>query len=95
MSPIAALTAIVFGSAAAISFGLTATLIVFLVLRGERPELAHELPVLLRGCALFVALSAVSGGCLIATLKGTRWWVPSQMAMWLAIVGLGYAYWPQ
>jgi hypothetical protein len=95
LRPIAAVTALIFGSSAAISFGLTATAIVFLFLQGEQPSLARELPILLRGCAGFWAMSAVSGACLYATLKELRWQVGGQVAMWLAVVAIGYAYWPK
>ncbi|MBC7984194.1 MAG: hypothetical protein H7Y02_10105 [Candidatus Obscuribacterales bacterium] len=95
MSPLAVLTAIVFGSATAISFGLTATLIVFLVLRGERPQLAHELPSLLRSCLWFVGLAAVSGVALYAALKRERWRGWAQLVLWSAVTLVGFVFWPR
>jgi hypothetical protein len=95
MGPLAVLTAIVFGSAAAISFGLTATLVVFAVLQGEQPQLAHELAPLLRSCLWFIALAAVSGTALYSALKqrtGSGW---AQGAMWFAIGVVGLVYWPR
>jgi hypothetical protein len=89
------LIALIFGSSAAISFGLTATAIVFLVLKGEQPQLMHELPTLIRSCCGFLALSAISGGCLYATLKQLRWQWGAQAAMWLGLVIIVYAYWPK
>ena len=94
MSPLAVLTAIVFGSSAAISFGLTATTIVFLVLKGEQPQLARELPVLARSCLVFLALAATSGGCLYATLKGHAWTGFAQLIMWLSVAAVVWNYWP-
>ena len=42
MRPFAVLNAILFGSAAAITFGLFAVLIIYLVLQGRHPQLATE-----------------------------------------------------
>ena len=95
MGPLAVLTAIVFGSAAAISFGLTATLVVFAVLQGEQPQLAHELVPLLRSCLWFVALAAVSGAALYSALKQRTWSNWAQGAMWCAIGVVGLVYWPR
>lgn len=94
MRPLAVLTALVFGSAAAISFGLTATAVVFYVLSGEEPRLAEELPPLLRSCGWFLGLAGISGACLYATLKGLRWRWAGQAAMWLFLAAIGWVYWP-
>ena len=94
MNPLAFLTALVFGSAAAISFGLTATAVVFLILRGEQPELQRELPSLLRSCAWFLLLSAVAGAALVAALKHLRWRFAGQFAMWAVLALIAYVYWP-
>jgi hypothetical protein len=94
LRPLAVLTALVFGSAAAISFGLTATTIVFFVLKGEQPQLARELPSLVRSCLGFLLLSAISGACLYATLRGLRWQMLGQVAMWLSVAAIVWAYWP-
>jgi len=85
----------IFGSSAAISFGLTTTVIVFFILKSEQPQLAHELASLVRSCVGFLAMSALSGGCLYATLKELRWQSVAQVAMWLAVAGIAYAYWPR
>jgi hypothetical protein len=95
LRPLAVLTALVFGSSAAISFGLTATTIVFFVLRVEQPQLDRELPSLVRSCLCFLALAAVSGGCLYATLKDLRWRNAGQAGMWIAVTLVAYAYWPK
>jgi hypothetical protein len=44
MRPFTVLIGIVLGSAASITFGLGAVLIVFCVLAREHPDLSHELP---------------------------------------------------
>ena len=64
MRPLAVLNAIVFGSAAAITFGLVGVLVIFLVLQGEYPQMRAEFPVLVRSSALFALLAAVPGASL-------------------------------
>jgi ABC-type methionine transport system permease subunit len=95
LRPLAVLTALIFGSSAAISFGLTSTAIVFFVLKGEQPQLVRELPVLVRSCLGFLTLTGISGGCLYATLKELRWKGLAQVIMWLSVVAVGWAYWPR
>ena len=95
MRPAAVLNAIVFGSAAAITFGLAGVLVVFLVLKGEHPEMGSELGVLTRSAALFAALAAISGASLFATLKGLRWRWLAQAGTVLVIAGIAALYWPR
>ena len=57
MRPLAVLNAIVFGSAAAITFGLGGVLVIFLILQGQYPEMRAEFPVLVRSSALFALLA--------------------------------------
>lgn len=95
MRPFAVLNAILFGSAAAITFGLTAVLIIFLILQGRHPELAREFGSLLRSGALFATLAGVSGLSLYGTLKGLNWRRLAQAAMWAAIAIVGALYWPR
>ena len=94
MRPLAVLTALVFGSAAAVSFGLTATTAVFLILRAEQPELQRELPALLRSCAWFLLLTAVGGAALYTTIKADRRRWIAQGAMWSTVALIAYVYWP-
>ena len=94
MRPVAALNAIVFGSATAIAFGLGGVLVVFLVLKGRHPEMVAELPTLVRSGALFTVLAAVSGASLFATLKELPWRWFAQAGMWLVIAGIAALYWP-
>ena len=95
MRPLAVLNAIVLGSAAAISFGLCGVLIIFLVLKGQHPEMRGEFPALLRSSALFLLLTGVSGASLFAALKELRWRWLAQVAMWLVIAGITTLYWPR
>ena len=94
MRPLAVLNAIVFGSAAAITFGLAGVLVVFVVLEGRHPEMRGELGTLVRSAGLFALLAAVSGASLFAMLKGLRWRWIAQAGMWLVIAGIAALYWP-
>jgi hypothetical protein len=95
MKPFAVLNAIIFGSAAAITFGLTGVLIIFLLLRGSHPEMNSELGALIRGEITFIVLLAVSGASLLATLKQRPWRHFAQAGMWLATAALALLYWPK
>jgi len=95
MSPLAVLNAIVFGSAAAITFGLVGVVVIFLVLKGSNPEMSAEFPTLLRSSAVFAGLAAVSGASLLALLKALKWRWLAQAAMWAVIAGIALLYWPE
>lgn len=94
MRPLAVLNAIVFGSAAAITFGLTAVLIIYLVLKGKHPQLATEFGPLLRSSGQFAVLALSSGVSLYATLRGLRWRWIAQGAMWFTVAAIASLYWP-
>ena len=92
MRPLTVLTGIVLGSSAATTFGLGATLIVFLVLSGETPQFREELPLLAGYLAIFVGLTAVAGVSFIGQARERPWRGWAQVAMWGALVGLGALY---
>lgn len=94
MRPLAILNAIVFGSAAAITFGLSAVVVIYLVLKGQHPELATEFVPLLRSSTQFALLTAVSGTSLWAVLKGRHWHWIAQLAMWFTAMAIGMLHWP-
>jgi hypothetical protein len=94
MRPLAVLNAIIFGSAAAITFGLSSVVIVYLILQQRHPELAAELGLLLRSGAVFACLAAVSGISLFGMLKDLRWRWIAQTAMWFAVAGTCAWFWP-
>jgi len=94
MRPLAALNAILFGSAAAITFGLCGVLVIYLILQGRHPQLATEFVPLLRSSGMFAALSIVSGLSLYSNLKGLNWRWTAQIAMWAAIAFTVAFYWP-
>jgi hypothetical protein len=92
MRPLTVLNAIVFGSAAAITFGLSAVIIIYLFLKGRHPELAREFVPLLKSSAQFAILAAVSGASLLAMLKDLSWRWIAQTAMWFTTVAIGMVY---
>jgi hypothetical protein len=92
MRPLAVLNAIIFGSATAITFGLCGVLIIFLILKGSHPELGYEFA---RSAGLFILMTAVSGSSLFATLKGLRWRLIAQGAMWFTLAATVAVYWPK
>jgi hypothetical protein len=91
--PLTVLTGIVLGSSAATTFGLGATLVVFLVLAGETPRFREELPTLAGYVAIFVALTALAGVSFIGLARQRPWWPWAQAAMWGALAGLALLYW--
>ncbi|HEY6643761.1 hypothetical protein [Povalibacter sp.] len=94
MRPLAALNAILFGSAAAITFGLCGVLVIYLVLQGRHPQLATEFAPLLRSSGMFAALSVVSGLALYSSLKELNWRWLAQVAMWIGLAVTVSFYWP-
>lgn len=87
------LTGIVLGSAAATTFGLGATLVVFLVLSGDVPEYRAELPLLARYLAVFVLLTALAGVSFIGLARERPWRARAQLAMWGTMALLAALYW--
>src|ERR1700734_680632 len=73
MRPFTVLIGIVLGSAASITFGLGAVLIVFCVLAGRQPALTRELPRLALSLLAFAILTAASAGSFFGQVKGRRW----------------------
>ncbi len=93
MRPLTVLTGIVLGSSAATTFGLGATLVVFLVLSGETPQFREELPLLAVYLVIFVVLTALAALSFIGQAR-ERWWRRwAQLAMWGALAGLVALYW--
>lgn len=95
MRPLAVLIAIVFGSLAAITFGLLSTLVVFFFLRNRHPEFAAELPQLFTSSLVVLAMAAAAGASLYSTLRLLKWRVAAMVAMCLIILGGGLIIWPR
>jgi len=94
MRPFTVLIGIVLGSAASITFGLAAVLIVFCVLAGEHPDLKRELPQLVLSFAAFAILTAASAGSFLGQAKNRSWrrWAHLATAACLGAVVL--LHWP-
>ena len=93
MRPLTVITGIILGSAAATTFGLAATLVVFLVLSGEHPQFRSELPLLAVYLAIFIGLTAVAGTSFIGLARQRPWRRWAQAGLWLALVVLALVYW--
>ena len=95
MRPFTVLIGIVLGSAASITFGLGAVLIVFAVLAGEHPDLSREMPQLLGSLIAFAGLTASSAGSFLGQAKARPWrgWAHLATAACLGAVVL--LYWPR
>jgi len=91
--PLTVLTGIVLGSSAATTFGLGATLVVFLVLSGEFPQFRSELPLLAAYLALFSGLTALAAFSFIGQARERPWRRWAQLAMWGALAALAALYW--
>jgi len=95
MRPFTVLIGIILGSAASISFGLGAVLIVFGVLAGEHPDLSREVPPLVTSLVAFTVLTAASAGSFLGQVKARPWrgWAHLATAACLGVVVL--LHWPR
>jgi len=93
MQPLTVLTGVVLGSAAATTFALGATLVVFLVLAGEHPQFKAELPLLAVYSLVFGVLTALAAFSFLALLRRRPWRVWSQLLMWSALLGVAAFIW--
>ncbi len=93
MQPLTILTGVVLGSAAATTFALGATLVVFLVLVDEHPQFEDELPLLAVYTLMFGTLTALAAFSFMAELRQRPWRLWSQLLMWSALAGVAALYW--
>jgi hypothetical protein len=95
MRPLTVLIGIVMGSAASITFGLVAVLVVFAILAGRHPDLAREMPQLLLSLTAFGVLTAASAGSFVGQAKERTWrrWAHLGTLVSLGVVIL--LYWPR
>lgn len=93
MRPLTVLTGIVLGSAAATTFGLASTLVVFLVLSGGQPRFRSELPMLAVYVLLFAGLTALAAVSFIGQVRERAWRGRAQAALWTTLAGLAVLYW--
>ena len=95
MRPLTVLIGIILGSAASITFGLVAVLVVFCILAGRHPDLSREMPQLVASLLTFAVLTAASASSFVAQAKGRSWrgWSHAGLFLCLAVVVL--LYWPR
>ena len=94
MRPLSVVTLIILGSSFAITFSLAAVVLVVLLLGTDHPRLANEFEPLLKSLVLFLGMTAVAASSFYSLVRNyaARYWL--QGAMWLALFGVGYYYWP-
>jgi hypothetical protein len=95
MRPFTVLIGIILGSAASISFGLGAVLVIYGFLMGEHPDLSRDIPRLAGSLAAFGLLTAASAGSFLGQARLRRWrgWAHIATGISLALVVL--LYWPR
>lgn len=81
MRPAVVVLGFILGSAAAITFALLGTMVVFVVLRSEHPQLQSELVPLLVSGGLFALLTVAAAGSFYGELKQRGW----RWGAWLAL----------
>ena len=94
MRPLSAVTLIILGSSFAITFSLTAVIIVVLVLGDEYPRLQREFDPLLRSALIFFVMTLISAASFYSLAKNHRLRYWAQASMWLDLLGIGLYYWP-
>ncbi len=92
MRPLTVLNAIVLGSSVAITFGLCATLVIFLLLADETPRFREELPLLARYSGIFVLLTTLAAVSFIGQARNAPWRRWAQGVMWGVLAGLAVLY---
>ena len=96
MRPAVVVLGFVLGSAAAITFALAGTTIVFLALRSEYPRLDDELHPLLLSVGLFSLLTGAAGTSFYGELKERRWRRAALVALFVVRVAVAAYYaWPR
>lgn len=94
MRPLSVVTLIILGSSFAITFSLAAVVLVVLILGDDYPRLQREFDPLIRSLGLFVVMTLIAAASFYTLLinHAARYWVNA--AMWAALCGIGYYYWP-
>lgn len=94
MRPLSVVTLIILGSSFAITFSLAAVALVFLILGDEYARLQREFDPLIQSLVMFIGMTAISAASFytLAINHPARYWLNA--AMWVALFGVGYYYWP-
>jgi hypothetical protein len=73
MRPAVVILGFILGSAAAITFALVGTLVVFIVLRSQYPQLEGEIEPLLISGGMFLLLTIAAGSSFYGEIKQRGW----------------------
>lgn len=94
MRPLTVINLIILGSCFAITFSLSAVLVVVLVLGDEYPRLQAEFDSLLDSLLIFLGMTAISAASFYGLVKSHRLRFWGQAVMWLGLFATGWFYWP-
>jgi hypothetical protein len=95
MRPLAALLAILMGSAVALATGLLMTLIVILFLPAQEARFAPELPVLIRAVAVFTVFAAATAASFYGEQRQRAWRLGAHAATLAMFAVTVWLYWPK
>jgi hypothetical protein len=95
MRPLAALLAILAGSAVALATGLIMTWIVILFLPADEARFAPEQPALVRAVLVFTAFAAVTGASFYSEQRARSWRLPAHAASVAMFAVAVWLYWPK
>jgi hypothetical protein len=90
--PLTVLTGIVLGSAAAATFSLVATLVVFGFLLDDHPQFRSEMPMLAVYTLAFLVMTVLAAVSFIGLVKDRPWWHWAQGALWGVLAAFLTAY---
>ncbi len=94
MRPLGFLTGVVLGSSASIALVLVMVVVIFALSAADQPAVSREYPALLVSAGLFAVLAGVAGAAFVGLQREHSWRWIAQGAMWLALAGIGWYYWP-
>jgi hypothetical protein len=95
MRPLAALLAILAGSALALAIGLIMTWIVILFLPADEARFAPEHAALVRAILVFTAFAAVTAASFYAEQRERSWRLPAHAAALAMFAVAVWLYWPK
>jgi hypothetical protein len=95
MRPLAALLAILTGSALALTLGLLLTWITILFLSAEQARFAPEHAALLKAIGVFGVFSGVSGASLYGEMRERPWRILAHVATLAMFAVAVWVYWPK
>jgi len=95
MRPLAALLAILMGSAVALAAGLIMTWIVILLLPADEARFAPEQPALIRAVVVFTLFAGLTAGSFYGEQRERRWRLGAHAATLAMFAVTVWLYWPQ